>query len=251
MTDRTASPEMSLRQALHSLLQLALPIAACEISGVIYQFMIYQVLSQSSKAICLQAAWTIKMKVEELLLLVPLLALGNSAALVVGEKTGENNRKEAIRFCLHMAASSSLLTFCSGALLSLSAETLTKYLSPDPDTQKALSILIAPSVVYFPLAALNSIICSGLEGSGNSFLPFVFRFLFQLVLRLTLAQTAFLLPQKFLEGIAVSVCLSELLMSAAILLFLAERRKKAHKNSPDHESREPKTLVGQEAWIGS
>ncbi|MBX9689694.1 MAG: hypothetical protein K2X27_23485 [Candidatus Obscuribacterales bacterium] len=214
---------IQFRKYCSELLQLAMPAVLAELGLLLSQFLFYRLLFELNPDQTLQAAWTVKLKLEETLAMIPLLALGMSAAVIVGHKSGAGKTQEAKSDCLKIAKYAAIFLLLPGLVLSVSANSLAPLFSQDGLTQKSTSLLLEPSVFSLPLCAFSTILCSGLDAAGKTIAPMTLNLIFQVLIKYALAHFLAIDLKMDLSGINLAVCLSQLLMTASVLCYFMKQ----------------------------
>lgn len=210
----------ALLAAIKSLVAVGLPAVVSELALLIFQFIMYRMLSSSADAAVLQAAWTIKLKLEESIALIPLLALGMTTGVIVGQNLGAGRHQHASAACMKIAVFAFASMLAVGAALTYFAPNLAELFSADPLTRQSVVGLLLPSVLLLPLTAISSIFCAGLEGAGLTKVPMALSILFQVLGRSSLSYFFGLQESVSLEGIGLGLCIAQFLMVIATLLYV-------------------------------
>ena len=206
-------------KAIKELLILGVPAILSEMSLVLSHFLMYRIFACSADSATLQAAWTVKLKLEEVFGLIPLMALGMATAVIVGQSLGAGLRERAVRASLGIAGSSAAAMLLLGALMSLAAPQLATAFCQEPACRQAVVALLNPSAILMPLTALGSIACAALEGAGLTQLPMRLNVAFQVFGRASLAYFFSITLGMGLAGVGLGLCLAQALMLLALLIW--------------------------------
>lgn len=219
----TGRPDASIMPefwgAINQLIIVGAPVVVAELSLVVSHFLMYRILAFSSESASLQAAWTIKLKLEEMIALIPLMALGMSTSVIVGQNLGAGLQKRAKRACLTIAFLAALAMLLLGTLVSFTVPQLVAWFSSDLLTQEATVLLLTYSAIIFPLNALSSIVCAGMEGAGETRVPMILTVVFQVGAKTGLAYYLGVQQSMHLAGIVIGLCLAQLLMTLASMSY--------------------------------
>lgn len=213
-------------QAVWELCRVAAPAVVTEFSLVLSNFFMYGLLSYSpAESASYQAAWTIKLKLEEIIALIPLLALGMTTAVIVGQNLGAGQTQRANRACVGSALWASGFMLLAGGAVSLAAPQLATCFGTDLATRVATVSLLSPSAILFPLTALSVIICAGMDGAGQTQPPMILNLVFQVAGRTLLCYMLAVHLSTGLAGISQALCLSQLLMAVACACTYAAKTR--------------------------
>lgn len=222
-----ASPEMgnsvSLINAACDLITIGVPAVISELCFIVSQFLIYRLLADLPESATLQAAWTIKLKLKEMIAQIPLMALGMSTAVIVGQNLGADQKERAIHCATRICKYAAISMFVLGAFITMGSAPLAAFFSQDQQTVISTSNLLFPSVILLPLTALSNIICAAMEGAGQTRAPMILNLLFQVGSKFALAYYFAVERSMHLDGMALGLCLSQLLMLVGSLVCAVQR----------------------------
>lgn len=213
---------LSILESLRSskqLLLLAAPAVLGELSLLISQFFIYRFLSGTEQSASLQAAWTIKIKMEETLALMPLMALGMSTGVIVGQSLGAANFARALGAVKLISYSSILSFLVLGTVLSAASPVVASFFAHDQISRIAIVSFLLPSLFLYPLSAATYILLSAMEGAGQTFVPMLLNLLFLVGARILFSYIFCAGDNANASGIAWGQCLAQLLMLLACLYY--------------------------------
>lgn len=217
--------------ALNQLIALGLPAVFAELALVLSHFGFYKVLALCSHSAEMQAAWTIKLKLEEVLVIIPLMALGLSTSVIVAQCIGAGLFDRAKLVFRSIAISAIVAALLAGFMLSAAAPGMAAFFSLDSITQSATQTLLAPSCLLLPLLALSCISCSAMEGAGQTKIPMALNLLLQLATRLALAYYFAIEMEMQLDGVLLGILVSQMLMSVLSAAYCAVRLPMAKTQS--------------------
>ncbi len=210
----------TLAASLREIIVLSAPLAATELSLVSAHFLMYWLLSLSSEASTLQAAWTVKLKLEEVFALLPLLALTMSTVVIVGHNVGAGRNDKALLACGHIVAWAVIGMLSIGAVFSMTSPVLSTLFSSDKSTQQAIVSFLSPSIIQFPLCAVSAVICAVLEGAGQTVGTMYVNMIFQLGFRIGFAYYFGMKGGAIdLFGVSFGLCVAQFLMVLSTILF--------------------------------
>lgn len=217
-----------LRRASWELCCLALPAVIAESSLIAANFLLYAVSSALVDSASAQAALTVKLKIEETIALIPIMALGMAGSVVIGHHVGAGKDKLARESALTIAKLASLIMFGIGVFTSLFAKDIAICFSQDASTQAGIINYLFSSFLYFPACAFSTTMTNALEGAGSTRLPMYLNALILIGLRCSVSFICAISFDWGIKGIAFSLCLSQVLMAFAsfvVLCFFFSRLK--------------------------
>ena len=174
----------SFLPSFFNLLYACVPAIFSEISLVCSNLFIYKLFSDWHVEPSVVAAWTIKLKLEELLAMIPIIALGMATSVLVGQSSGCGLLLRMKSIVLQVAGLSSLLMFGLAGIVFLFSGAIASLFSADSAGKDAVSSLLKCSVACWPLLALSTVCCAALEGCGVLYLPMILNIVFQVICRL-------------------------------------------------------------------
>ncbi|MBX9722191.1 MAG: hypothetical protein K2X81_12400 [Candidatus Obscuribacterales bacterium] len=206
-----------LMKSSKQLILLAAPAVLAELSLILSQFFVYRFLSGVEHSASLQAAWTIKMKIEESLALMPLMALGMSTSVIVGQSVGANNTSRASYATKQICSASVLTLFLLGGLISLVSSAMANALGDDAISRQAIVSFLLPSCILYPLCAASSLLIAAMEGAGQTVIPMLLNLSFLVLARILLTCYFGAHDSTASSAIGWGQCLSQLLLVAGCL----------------------------------
>jgi len=214
----TNSKAQNKQKAINEMISIGIPAMVSELCLVASQLLMYKLLSSMNDAASLQAAWTVKLKIEELIALIPLLAFSASTAVLVGQSVGAK-LKNRVRITI---VSASAIAFVSmlviGSMMSFQSFPLFAMLCTR-ETAMAAGNLMTPSVVLLPLTALTTILIAALEGSGITTFPMMLNLAFQVAGKYHMAAFFNKLFPENLFGLSLGLCLTQLAMFIVLIFY--------------------------------
>jgi Na+-driven multidrug efflux pump len=149
------------------LLWLALPSAAGEVIYGLATLLFFRQILQSPGGVAAQAGYAACAKIEETFATMPMQAVSQATACVVGRKVGSTEYGAATKVARTAAIGSALAMAAIGTSIALLAPNLSYVFSSCTDTQRAMASFLYFSPVLFALLGIT--LCSGgaLEGAGR------------------------------------------------------------------------------------
>lgn len=192
------------------ILRLGLPIAATEAAWLSSNFAMYIILSQMPFANETQAAWTIRLKIEEIVATPAILAFSMTAASLVGQRIGAGDIIAARQTSCNASIAAAAVMFVVGLIVFANSEWLaTDYATTALSAQFAQQLLVA-SVVVFPITAFYMTMFGALEGAGSTLKPMLSVLGGLFLFRIPLAAWIGLFSNGGMNGVVVSIIASQL-----------------------------------------
>ena len=215
---------------IRKIILLGLPIAATEAAWLGSNFVMYSILSQMSSANDAQAAWTIRLKVEEIAATPAMLAFSMTAASLVGQKFGAGDLAGARDTMYKTSIASAILMFIVGVGVFLFNKPLAADYAVTPLSCRYAQVLLCASILVYPIAAFYMTIFGALEGAGCTLKPMLAVVAGLFVLRIPLAAWLSLQLDFGMTGIAISIVVSHFAVAlSAISQANALATSKAHR----------------------
>lgn len=192
------------------ILRLGLPIAATEAAWLSSNFAMYIILSQMPFANETQAAWTIRLKIEEIVATPAILAFSMTAASLVGQRIGAGDMIAARQTSCNASIAAAAVMFVVGLIVFANSEWLaTDCATTALSAQFAQQLLVA-SVVVFPITAFYMTMFGALEGAGSTLKPMLSVLGGLFLFRIPLAAWIGLFSNGGMNGVVVSIIASQL-----------------------------------------
>lgn len=192
------------------ILKLGLPIAATEAAWLSSNFAMYIILSQMPIANETQAAWTIRLKIEEIFATPAILAFSMTAASLVGQLIGAGDKTAARQTSFNASIAAAAVMFIAGLIVFANSEWLAKdYATTALSAQFAQQLLVA-SIVVFPITAFYMTMFGALEGAGSTLKPMLSVLGGLFLLRIPLAAWIGLYSNGGMNGVVVSIVVSHI-----------------------------------------
>lgn len=178
--------EETLRR-MGDIFKVAMPMLVSELSWLVSNLLLYGLMAKLPDGATAQTAWTIKLRVEEIVAMAPLLAAGMCVATSVGHRFGAGKPQAARALAQRLAAQSTTIMLIAGCLTAFFAPYAVPYLTQDEQAGRLSKTLLASTALTFPLMALSSLLAAAFEGTGRTLPPMVINFIAFFLLRLPLA----------------------------------------------------------------
>ena len=175
--------------AVWEILKVGMPVAAGELGVVCGGLINLQMLSMLPDATLFEAAWAVKARVEDALLVVPSCSIGMILTAFIARYFGGRSRKRA-RWAALIAIQASCVSF----LVLIVGSVVVSLVSPVMVGQVVESSRLALCTVRilfmgclsWPLFVLSTFCCAALEGTGKTLLPAALSLTFILPVRILL-----------------------------------------------------------------
>ena len=176
-----------LIERIRDILKVAVPILISEMSWLVSNLLLFCLLAKLPDGATAQAAWTIKLKVEETVAYAPLLAMGMATSTMVGHKVGALRPAAAMTLTKTLTIVSTLAMLIAGCLTALLAPYITPSLTSDAAASQLAQTLLVSAALTYPLMAISNLLASAFEGTGKTLRPMLINFPGFFGLRLPLA----------------------------------------------------------------
>lgn len=153
--------------AFAPLLLATAPAVLSELFIVLSNITTYRLLSGIPESTQLQAAWAVKSKVEQILAIVPLLALSFACEVIVGRHVGAGMFLRARQACAKIVVWGGSGLLVIGLLIALSCQFMSSHFCADAAEAKAVEELLGAAAVVLPGTAVTMLVCAGLDGQGK------------------------------------------------------------------------------------
>jgi putative MATE family efflux protein len=232
---KLAVPSKICFMELGTVLEVAAPAMVSELCFVLSNLILYGLMGVSEHSTVMQAAWSIKLKLEETLAILPLMALGMSCSVVIAQNHGRSCSGRVRKTGLGTAIAATAAMLLLGAICTANAREFAGAFGTDTETKQILSDLLSWSMLFFPLTGLGTICAAALEGTGNTKAPLTINILMQLILRLGLcwwslnqhSQTPAITTDSVdVTPLGIAICLVQFLWACSMLWqFNAKHRQ--------------------------
>jgi Na+-driven multidrug efflux pump len=227
--DRIPSPncmrDLSMEK-VNQIISVGLPLVCGEAAIVIAQLCVYKLLGALPDGLHWQAIWAIKSRVEETLILSPLMALSLAVAAHTGFGLGAGKEAQAMKIAWRCAvAASSVSVVLAISVCSLAPHIVLIFAGTSELAQDGALVLSA-SALLWPLLALSIVLLGAFEGIGKTLKSTIFMGLTLLPLRLLMAAVMPFIMMPSFWSVFVVVGLPQLIAAAGmVILFRKERRE--------------------------
>lgn len=196
------------KNALGEISALALPISATDAAWLGSNFLMYAILARMPDANDAQAAWTIRLKFEEIAATPVLLAMTMTTAALVGKLTGEKNFVKAKSMTQNASILAATIMFCIGLLVLTFNAPIADFYAVTQTSNCYARIFLCSSIIVFPISAIYLTAFGALEGAGSAFKPMLAILVGLFIIRIPL--TLFLTTEMQTEmlGVVTAVIIS-------------------------------------------
>jgi Na+-driven multidrug efflux pump len=200
----------SICLSMKQILALGLPIALTEAAWLGSNFFIYLILAQMPSANDAQAAWTIRLKIEELAATPLILATSMTAATQVGQLVGEGSIAKAAQTADKIAIFAATLMLVLGMLICFNSDVLAGNHATTQESAKLSQLLLSASILFYPLSAFYITAFGALEGAGSTLKPMFAVVCGLFLLRIPLAAFLALHMQMGMTGLLIAIVISHI-----------------------------------------
>lgn len=161
------TPSLNLLWRLRALFSLAVPAAGSEIVYGIAMVLFFREILQASGGLAAQAGYAACAKIEETFAAMPMQAVSQAIACVVGRMFGAKNYGAAITTARRAALLSAGAMIVTGGITAALAPTLGHSFSATGDTQFAIEIFLLFSPVLYVMLGVSMSVGGALDGVGR------------------------------------------------------------------------------------
>lgn len=227
--------EETLRR-MGDIFKVAMPMLLSDLSWLVSNLLLFGLMAKLPDGVTAQSAWTIKLRVEEIVALAPLLAAGMSVATSVGHRLGAGEPQAARALAQRLAARSTMAMLIAGCLTTFLAPYVIPYLTQDDEVGRLCKLLLASAAINFPLMALSNLLAAAFEGAGRTSPPMLINFFAFFLLRLSLAWALTVWFKLGMLGIIIAKTASCLFAAYAMVFIFqntfALQKKQSNALSP-------------------
>ncbi len=228
---------------IKSIALLGLPIAATEAAWLSSNFFMYIILAQMPSANEAQAAWTIRLKVEEIAATPAILAFSMTAASQVGQQIGAGNLAAAKATTQKAALVAASLMFLVGLFVFSNNELFAASYAVTPKSAQYAQVLLGASLIVYPLTAFYITVFGALEGAGSTLKPMLAVVAGLFILRIPLAAGLALNMETGMSGVVASIIISHFAVALSAVSQIKSLFNSNKKNEHVKELRHALTLV--------
>jgi Na+-driven multidrug efflux pump len=156
-----------------NILKIGIPVLLTEFGWLLSNLLLYCLLAKLPDGASAQAAWTIKLKVEETVSYAPLLAGAMATATTVGHQVGAGKEADARKIARSLATIFSAVMLTAGCLTAYLAPLIVPQLTSDEQAAKLSQTLLVSAILTYPLNAVATILTAACEGAGKTVVPMV------------------------------------------------------------------------------
>jgi Na+-driven multidrug efflux pump len=227
--DRIPSPncarDLSI-EMIKQIIRIGLPLVCGEAAIVIAQLCVYKLLGALPDGLHWQAIWAIKSRVEETLILSPLMAVSLAVAAHTGFGLGAGKEVQVMKTAWHCAVAASCAAIVQAVAVSAFAPQIVLVFAGASALAQDGALVLSASALLWPLLALSIILLGAFEGIGKTLKSTIFVGLTLLPLRLLIAAVVpfFVIPS--VSSVLVVVGLPQLIAALGmVILFKKELRE--------------------------
>jgi Na+-driven multidrug efflux pump len=246
MLDTSQSISQFLAKA-KSISLLGLPIAATEAAWLSSNFFMYIILAQMPSANEAQAAWTIRLKVEEMAATPAILAFNMTAASLVGQQIGAGDITGARTTTTKAAHAATLLMFLVGLLVFLNNGPAGTSHASTPISAQYTQVLLSASVLVYPLTGFYITVFGALEGAGSTMRPMLAVVAGLIILRIPLADWLALHLETGMTGIVISIIISHFAVTLSAVSQMKIFFARSEKSANDEKTSQAQFLPAESA----
>lgn len=203
---------------------IGIPISFTEAGWILANFLTYKILAQLPSGADAQAAWTIRMKLDELIFLTPILAMSMTAATLAGQYLGAGNRRQARTVTVQIAISSCLISLVISLCMASISNRIAGCFSSELAIVDLTAQMIGAAPWLVPAMTLYLVLFGAMEGAGFTRMPMIAIVVGLFVVRLPVSWLFGVTFDGEISGIVSALLVSNLVMAAwAWSLFQSNR----------------------------
>lgn len=204
--------------------QIGLPISFTEAGWILSNFLTYKILAELPGGADAQAAWTIRMKLDELIFLTPIMAMSMTAATLAGQYLGAGNREQARTATIQIAISSCMVSLVISALMAGISNHIAGCFSSELPIIDFTAQMINAAPWIVPTMTLYLVLFGAMEGAGFTRLPMIAIVVGLFIVRLPVSWLFGVVFDGKISGVVAALMVSNLFMTIwAWSLFKSKR----------------------------
>ncbi len=134
-------------------------------------FFLLIILSATAQATSAQAAWAVGLKVQEMVALVPLIAIANAVAPIVGQNLGAGQPKRASKAVMMFCGVNAVIGYIFACTFMLAGTPIAQFMSNDPLVIEQAAAFLKVLGIAAPITAISLVLTNAMDGSGYTRLP--------------------------------------------------------------------------------
>lgn len=214
-----------IKEQISILVRQTAPVVMSELIVLISNLTLFCLVSRFSPSESSQAAFAIRLKIEEMFGMLPSLAFASIVVVSVGQHVGAANRILAEKVANKISIYAVFTALLAGLCCNLFAEGLASFFSEDNSCKQILIDYLRWNVILFPVTAYFVVITAALDGAGLSVKSMKLNVLFVLFLKTSLILTFSFGCGMLAAGLTFGMCASYVL---AIPFLRGSLRNFAH-----------------------
>ena len=198
------------------IMKIGVPACIQDLAWVGGNFVLLYILARTVNPTACEAAWAIGLRVEETLGGMPIYALSTAVATIVGQNLGAHKPERAEEAGWKVTAIGALYNLVVGVILFLSAETVSSWMSKDPDVIRYSADYLRIVGMAQPFVALWLILVGACQGAGYTKWPMIATVAVLVVFRLPLAWFLSITLGMGAMGTWISLAVSSVIVGALL-----------------------------------
>ncbi len=230
---RKAAPQIAINVAsdfsiplMKQIVSVGLPLVCAEAAIIVGQLFVYRLLGSLPDGVHWQAIWAIKSRVEETLILSPLMALSLAIAAHSGFGVGAGKQAQAMRTAWRSALASFAMVAALALVVYIWAPAIFMIWGGSAELSHNGGVVLSISAGLWPWLALSLILLGVFEGIGKTVSSTIFTGLIYCPLRLLLALLLPLFIAPSLGSVLIIAGLPQLIGAAGIVILFARERER-------------------------
>jgi putative MATE family efflux protein len=177
----------NLKEWSMRLLKIGLPASVQDITWMLFNFVIFIVLSHLEHPTACEAAWSLGLRIDEVFLIMPIIALGMAASAIVGQNVGAQQFVRAHQAGWQITRIAITFILVVGSCEFAGASWIANLMSVDPVVCQYTARFLQVAAITDLSYAIRKILFCSMEGAGYTRAPMIASMQCMLFLRIPAA----------------------------------------------------------------
>jgi putative MATE family efflux protein len=209
------------------LLKIGLPASVQDFAWVFGNFVMFSIFAKLSDPTSIQACWSIGLRIEETLGVMPIFALNMAIGTIVGQNLGARRAKRAQDATWQAVIIALIFGLVVGLILYFAPETIAKFMTTDKKVIAYVVDYLRINALALPFFGAWFVLFGALQGAGYTKLPMIVSIASLLLMKLPMAWWLSLNLGMGVTGCWIAQASNQLILStlAAIIFKLGHWKK--------------------------
>lgn len=209
------------------LLKIGLPASVQDFAWIFGNFIMFSIFAKLSDPTSIQACWSIGLRIEETLGVMPIFALNMAIGTIVGQNLGARRTKRAQDATWQAVSIAIVFSLVVGLIMYLYPEAIAKFMTTDNKVIAYVVDYLRINALALPFFGAWFILFGALQGAGYTRLPMIVSIASLLLMKLPLAWWLTLTLKMGVTGCWIAQATNQLLLAtlAAIIFKLGKWKK--------------------------